>query len=488
MQISLALCITRCREGDPDVVQRALAGQLEEAVRMGMVRMRRGGAQPEPWRRSLLGEMVVRLLLALGREQEAQEMAHEMRKNYETVSRQWLRRAVSLDQGWGFLWMNRPGRAIECFRSVIDDRGTAIDMRIETLNGLSDALHALGEGRKAANSLESARALCVSDDRSSLASLTECHRLELDVLSLSRQSEELSDHALAAGFGNASERNARIAATRRKLAERERAWQDQALVANRLQHLQLILTSLAGDTNAHCFVESLRWLRERHLAGLESGARIESALALLAGGAPKAAAELLGNAANTESLARQSRYSMDLQYCRSKLLQQQGQLTDSLRAYKQHVEQAVFVIKRDFAQAAHIADEEKTARGTDAARMRLPLKYRGAYQFIVDNLADTSLSVRHVSAHAGVTERSLQLAFRSHLGMTPAELIRRRRMECIHSELQETGAHGSNVSVLDVAARWGVQSRSTLTENYRQIYAETPFETLHGKARPKARP
>jgi len=56
-------------------------------------------------------------------------------------------------------------------------------------------------------------------------------------------------------------------------------------------------------------------------------------------------------------------------------------------------------------------------------------------------------------------------------------------MECIRDELQSTGSSGVKVSVLDVAARWGVSNRSTLAQNYRQVFAETPFETLHGRAR-----
>lgn len=485
MQISLAICAMRCREGDPNVVDRAMRGQLEDAVRVGLSRLQCDAPSTEPWRRALLGETVVRLLLALGREQAAQETAHEMRKTYEQVSRQWLRRATSLDQAWTFLWMNRPGRAIECFKSVIGDRGTATDMRIEALNGLADALHLLGESQRAAATLASAAALCASVDRAALASLTECHRLELDVLTLARRSEELADHALAAGFRHAVGDGTQLGSMRRLLADRERAWSDQALIVNRLQHLQLVLTCIAGDSSANHFAESLCWLRERHLAGLEPSTRIEGALALLAGGAPRAAAELLDTIAQTDAQARQSRYSMDLQYCRSKLLQQQGQLIDSLRAYKSHVELAVFVMRRDFAQATQVADGDAQAASGDAARMRLPLKYRGAYQFIVDHLSDANLCVKHVAAKAGVTNRSLQAAFRLHLGMTPGEFIRKRRMECIRGELQDTGANGSKLSVLDVAARWGVQHRSTLTQNYRQAFAETPFETVHGRSRTK---
>ena len=64
----------------------------------------------------------------------------------------------------------------------------------------------------------------------------------------------------------------------------------------------------------------------------------------------------------------------------------------------------------------------------------LPLRYRRAYQYILEHLENRDLSVREVATHVDVTERALQMAFRTHLGMTPAELIRRRRIERIRKE------------------------------------------------------
>ena len=89
---------------------------------------------------------------------------------------------------------------------------------------------------------------------------------------------------------------------------------------------------------------------------------------------------------------------------------------------------------------------------------------------MMDHLTDEHLSVRQVAAHVGVTERALQLAFRTHLGVTPAEMIRTRRVERIHGELQ---AHGGEAGVLEIASRWGVKNRSTLVHNYRSRFDDT---------------
>ncbi|MBW8831608.1 MAG: helix-turn-helix transcriptional regulator [Burkholderiales bacterium] len=490
MQISLALSVVRCRAGCPASTDLILRGQLSEAVKVGTQRLNRLQISGGAMERALLGQMLGRTLIALGREQEAQEILQEMRKVYDTVSKQWVRWFASLDQGWTFLGQNRAGRAIECFRSVIDDPDVPADIAIETLNCMADALHSLGESRRGMICIEAALERCYRAGLSEIAELVDCHRLELLVMQAARQSNELSDHVLATSYRERADSVPDPSSLRRELVEREQSLECAELVTQRLHHLQLMLTCLAGGGTSPKFTEVLAWLKERRLAGLESNARIDSAMALLAANSPRAASEALGTLVHTEAQTRQSRYAMDLHYCMSKLYQVQGQMNDSIRAYKQHVEQAVYVIRRDYSQAATLSSSlspspasSETAETADAARLRLPLKYRCAYQFIVENITDNALSVKHVAAHAGVTERSLQLAFRAHLGMTPAEFIRKRRMECIRGELQSTGSIGAKVSVLDVAARWGVRNRSTLAQNYRQIYAETPFETLHGKTR-----
>ncbi|MEK8029343.1 helix-turn-helix domain-containing protein [Ideonella sp. DXS29W] len=480
MHLSLAVSLTRCRAGDEAVASLALRGQLEEAADLGLQRLSRDAGKGDAMQRSLLCQMVSRLLLALGREQQAQELMQDSLKAYEELSRNWLRWLASLDQGWTFLCMNRPGRAIECFKALVDDAQAPPEVAIEALSCTACALHALGECQRAAHLIEQA---IERGGPADLAELIECQQWELVVLRLARRSEGLADHALAIGFRDRMEAAPEPGEARRALAALEARQPVGSLVAHRLQHLQLMMTQLAGAQGTAPFAECLAWLRERRLAGLEVGARIESALVLLAGGSAKAAGDVLQALAPDDAQGRRHRYTVDLQYCQSKLFLLQGQLNDAMQAYKRHVEEAVFMIKRDFAQATRIADRAANADSADAPRLRLPLKYRGAYQYIVDHLSDHQLSIKHVAAHVGVTERSLQMAFRASLGVTPAEFIRRRRMERIRDELQTTGSQGHKVSVHDVAARWGVSNRSTLVQNYRQVFAETPFETLHGRIR-----
>ncbi|MFE8646313.1 helix-turn-helix domain-containing protein [Sphingomonas sp. NCPPB 2930] len=429
-----------------------------------------------------MAQMVGRMLLALGREQDAQEHFHASLRLHDPVSREWVRWSSNLDQGWTFLSMDRPGRAIECFRAVVEDADSPVEMSVESMHGAADALMALGECQRALNLLDRSVDQCAAAGLQEMKSLAECHRLELRALQTARRAAELSDHALAAGFHDSKP----TAPTdlRRELVELERAMHDKPLVAQRLQHLQMTLTCVSEQTGAvESFGECLAWLKERRLAGLEMNARVQTAIALLARGNGHAARSSLSTLGRQESHGVTAKYSMDVQYCLSKLYLLQGQMSDAMRAYKQHVEEAVFIIKRDLAQAHRMDAHARScsmAAGGDAARLRLPLKYRGTYQFVLDHLADPSLSVRMMATKAGVTERSLQTVFRAHVGMTPAEFIRRRRMERIREELETAASHGAHVNVQEVAARWGVSNRSTLAYNYRQVYTESPTQTLQG--------
>ena len=108
--------------------------------------------------------------------------------------------------------------------------------------------------------------------------------------------------------------------------------------------------------------------------------------------------------------------------------------------------------------------------------MRLPAKYRRAYRYIVTHLSERNLCIREVAAEIGVTERALQSVFRSHLGISPTELIRRCRMERIRADLLNPTSKMS--SIFEAAQKWGIFNRSTLASAYREYFKETPNETL----------
>ncbi len=480
----LALTSLRAAMAHDDLARLVLEGDFSSALRMGCDCIERGaGAADSVQRNALLGQLLGRVMLACGREEEAEELFQRQLKVYESVSRHMVRWHGSLDQGTLLLHLNRPGRAVECFNAVADDRRVPVDVRIEAIVGSAVAMHRNGEGRAALQALDVARDLSttLSDDR--IGQLVECVALEFAMLHRERASEALDDHALCSVYSeNAGELMAHKLLQQQLGAAASAFGTHAPLVALRMRYLQQLLAPECTGPAAIAHVnDRLTWLRERRVAGLETPARIEGAMALIARGALRGAADVLAQLTFNEQQVHRSRYAPELQYCLAKMHQHQGRHADALRLYRHHTQHVVQALKSNAAQlrVPNFLQLAQEAGQGDAARGRLPLRYRRAYQYVMDHLSDEHLSVRQIAAHIGVTERALQLAFRAHLGMTPAELIRTRRMERIQGDLRE---HGGRDGVLEVASRWGITNRSTLVHNYRTQFDETPTQTLRGGA------
>ena len=491
----LTLTAVRASASHEDMAQMVLRGDIAGAMRMGADRFERASCIADPAARAVLGQLLSRCMLACGQEEEAEELSQRLLKIYESVSRPMVRWHAALDQGMLMLRLNRAGRALECFNTVADDNRAPADVRIEAMAGAAMAMHRSGDSRTGMQALDVARRLSdgVADRR--MAQLVDAVALEIAALQAARASEALDDHALGTlyreGAGDVPSHDIlcqQLGAAAGALATL------LPFAAQRLQHLQQLLSREGGSVSAAAQVgQALAWLRERRLVAFETEARIEAARVLIGRDALQAAGDVIAPLTAHEQQAQRGRHGQELAYCMARLYQHQGRAEDALRLYRRHAQLALLALRHEggrkpaprFLEQPQPAAQGRTrvAAGVpagDAVRMRLPLRYRRAYQYIVEHLNDENMSVRQVAAHVDVTERALQLAFRTHLGMTPAELIRTRRMERIRDDLcQDTSGRG----VREVAARWGITNRSTLSNSYRLHFDETPTQTLQCGAR-----
>jgi AraC-like DNA-binding protein len=101
-----------------------------------------------------------------------------------------------------------------------------------------------------------------------------------------------------------------------------------------------------------------------------------------------------------------------------------------------------------------------------------------AISFIESN-ADLDIGIGDIAAAAGVSRRAVQLAFRRRLDTTPTAYLRRVRLDEAHRELFTAGPDGE-LTVTEVAYRWGFSSPSRFAERYRIAFGCSPSETLHG--------
>ncbi|MDT5029980.1 MAG: hypothetical protein QOC94_151 [Actinoplanes sp.] len=80
---------------------------------------------------------------------------------------------------------------------------------------------------------------------------------------------------------------------------------------------------------------------------------------------------------------------------------------------------------------------------------------------------------------AGVGIRVLQESFRQHVGMPPLTYLRRLRLDGVHAELSR--GDPQQMSVSEVAYRWGFTHMGRFAGTYRARFGVTPSRTLHDR-------
>src|SRR5436190_462718 len=169
-------------------------------------------------------------------------------------------------------------------------------------------------------------------------SLLQAIQLELTALRVLRSFE---DSGGTDESGEASPRNLRV-----RLMEASHALQHVPIVAHRLQLLcALVADNLGSASAAGPVLESLNWLRERRLAGVEETSRIEAALAFVGHSDVQHTLDALGHLACDETQVNRHRRSLELKYCMSRLHALNGRHAEALRLYRAHATQALLRLR-----------------------------------------------------------------------------------------------------------------------------------------------
>jgi AraC-like DNA-binding protein len=99
---------------------------------------------------------------------------------------------------------------------------------------------------------------------------------------------------------------------------------------------------------------------------------------------------------------------------------------------------------------------------------------------IMEAEADSPLTLSVIAARSQVSARSLQLAFKRHLGVSPMEYLREVRLRRAHQSLLESDP--STVTVASVAYRWGFTNLGRFAAAHAARYSEPPVKTLRRTA------
>ncbi|MBJ9710529.1 helix-turn-helix transcriptional regulator [Burkholderia gladioli] len=422
--------------------------------------------------------------LAMGLEFDAEESYRRSRKLMH-ASKDEIRLLSFRNTGWQALFRRRLGTAMACFASVTSEASVAPCRHVEGLFGTLCVWFELGHLDEAGHLLDEIelaieQRLSTHEDFGLWREFARTLRADLDVQRSLRHAPELADHVYW--------QSARLSDPLRPPAPRDKP--RGRLLDEREVQVPLLRSRLDFRTSLHRLASGhgeaindlmrhLDWADANGLTAYQSSVRQEIALASLIGNAPHLAEMVLAPLANEIRVGHDHR-QLEILYCLAKVHQAQGRTHHSQQLYSRYAMTAVHCARKGACDLARSNSQRHTPYVADDISARLPAKYRRAYHFLLDNLERSDLSIGEVAEVIGVTVRSLQNTFKTSLGATPSEIIRRERMKRIHLELQgDDAAFGQRV--LDSGNRWGVPNRSTLLNAYKRQFNEAPAETLHRK-------
>lgn len=91
------------------------------------------------------------------------------------------------------------------------------------------------------------------------------------------------------------------------------------------------------------------------------------------------------------------------------------------------------------------------------------------------------ITVAELCRVTGVSDWTLDLAFREHFGVPPKTYLRATRLHWVQRELKS--ADPATTLIADVANRWGFWHMGQFARDYRKMFGELPSQTL-GRRRP----
>lgn len=105
-----------------------------------------------------------------------------------------------------------------------------------------------------------------------------------------------------------------------------------------------------------------------------------------------------------------------------------------------------------------------------------PPAVRRAIAYLEEAAAD-DVRISDVAAAARVSTRALQDAFRKHLDTTPMAHLKSIRLARAHTDLRQAAVDG-DVTVAEVAYRWGFGNLGRFAADYRREFGRYPSEVL----------
>ena len=89
---------------------------------------------------------------------------------------------------------------------------------------------------------------------------------------------------------------------------------------------------------------------------------------------------------------------------------------------------------------------------------------------------EPTIAIKNFAKEYGVTEQTMQNAFKSLFGMTPYKFLRNLKLNHVRKELLQAGP--KKTTVVSVANKWGFTHMGHFSGYYTQLFGENPSVTL----------
>jgi len=139
--------------------------------------------------------------------------------------------------------------------------------------------------------------------------------------------------------------------------------------------------------------------------------------------------------------------------------------TNPNKNYKE-AEKKIITILKEFAST----QEAKPAILTNGEEVAFAIR-----QQVYEHM-DGNLKVDDLVKQYKISERTLQNSFKSLFGFTPKIFMRNLKLNLVRHDLSHKTNH--DTTVLKVANKWGFFHMGRFSKYYKELFEETPFETL----------
>ncbi len=116
------------------------------------------------------------------------------------------------------------------------------------------------------------------------------------------------------------------------------------------------------------------------------------------------------------------------------------------------------------------AQEAQVPRFTKSEKIALEIKER------LFKHMDGNMNTMGLAKEYGISEKSLQNAFKSLFDLTPNQFIRLLKLNLVHHELMQSSPAES--SVMRIAQKWGFRHMGRFSRYYTELFGENPSVTL----------